>query len=168
MVNWPSANGLTSFSLCKLTHNAAVIHKTVMSLCQHMCFWTIFVNKSLFAATKVDFQYFWHIFVWAPTRGKGLTITIIFSLDFYSIYKLWSQMLECCYLNKMWPKILGLRMGHNRKSILRPNLRSRLCQAIGIYFNIVDLCGILPYKRMYPYKCGIKINFDILTTQEDQ
>ena len=38
----------------------------------------------------------------------------------------------------------------------------------GIYFNIVDLCGILPYKRMYPYKCGIKINFDILTTQKDQ
>ena len=37
-----------------------------------------------------------------------------------------------------------------------------------IYFNIVDLCGILPYKRMYPYKCGIKINFDILTTQKDQ
>ena len=27
-----------------------------------------------------------------------------------------------------------------------------------IYFNIVDLCGILPYKRMYPHKCGIKIN----------
>ena len=38
----------------------------------------------------------------------------------------------------------------------------------GIYFNIVDLCGILPYKRMYPYKCGIKINFDVLTTQKDQ
>ena len=37
-----------------------------------------------------------------------------------------------------------------------------------IYFNIVDLCGILPCKRMYPYKCGIKINFDILTTQKDQ
>ena len=37
-----------------------------------------------------------------------------------------------------------------------------------IYFNIVDLCGILPYKRMYSYKCGIKINFDILTTQKDQ
>ena len=36
------------------------------------------------------------------------------------------------------------------------------------YFNIVDLCGILPYKWMYPYKCGIKINFDILTTQKDQ
>ena len=40
--------------------------------------------------------------------------------------------------------------------------------AMRIYFNIVDLCGILPYKRMYPYKCGIKINFDILTTQKDQ
>ena len=39
---------------------------------------------------------------------------------------------------------------------------------IRIYFNIVDLCGILPYKRMYPYKCDIKINFDILTTQKDQ
>ena len=39
---------------------------------------------------------------------------------------------------------------------------------VGIYFNIVDLCGILPYKKMYPYKCGIKINFDILTTQKDQ
>ena len=39
---------------------------------------------------------------------------------------------------------------------------------VWIYFNIVDLCGILPYKRMYPYKCGIKINFDILTTQKDQ
>ena len=38
----------------------------------------------------------------------------------------------------------------------------------GIYFNIVDLCGILPYKRMYPYKFGIKINIDILTTQKDQ
>ena len=37
-----------------------------------------------------------------------------------------------------------------------------------IYFNIVDLCGILPYKRMYPYKCGIKINFYNLTTQKDQ
>ena len=37
-----------------------------------------------------------------------------------------------------------------------------------IYFNIVDLCGILPYKRMYPYKCGIKINFDISTKQRDQ
>ena len=37
-----------------------------------------------------------------------------------------------------------------------------------IYFNIVDLCGILPYKRMYPYKCGIKINIDISTTQRDQ
>ena len=36
------------------------------------------------------------------------------------------------------------------------------------YFNIVDRCGILPYKRIYPYKCGIKINFDILTTQKDQ
>ena len=36
------------------------------------------------------------------------------------------------------------------------------------YLNIVDICGILPYKRMYPYKCGIKINFDILTTQRDQ
>ena len=22
------------------------------------------------------------------------------------------------------------------------------------YFNIVDLCGILPYKRMYPHLCG--------------
>ena len=32
-------------------------------------------------------------------------------------------MLECFYLNKMLPKILGLRMEHNRKSILRPNLR---------------------------------------------
>ena len=42
------------------------------------------------------------------------------------------------------------------------------CSNNGIYFNIVDLCGILPYKRMYPYKCGIKINFDILTTQKDQ
>ena len=41
-------------------------------------------------------------------------------------------------------------------------------KADGIYFNIVDLCGILPYKRMYKYKCGIKINFDILTTQKDQ
>ena len=36
------------------------------------------------------------------------------------------------------------------------------------YFNIVDLCGILPYKRMYPHKCGIKINVDILSTQKDQ
>ena len=33
------------------------------------------------------------------------------------------------------------------------------------YFNIVDRCGILPYKRMYPYKWGIKVNSDILTTQ---
>ena len=38
----------------------------------------------------------------------------------------------------------------------------------GTYFNIVDLCGILPYKRMHPLVCGIKINFDILTTQKDQ
>ena len=45
------------------THNAAVIHKNVMSLCQHMCFELIFVNKSVFAATKVDFQYFGHFFV---------------------------------------------------------------------------------------------------------
>ena len=37
-----------------------------------------------------------------------------------------------------------------------------------IYFNIVDLCGILSYKRMYPHKCSIKINFDILTTQKYQ
>ena len=36
-----------------------------------------------------------------------------------------------------------------------------------IYFNIVDLCGFLPYKRMYPHKSGTKINFDILTIQED-
>ena len=46
------------------THNAAVIHKTMMSLCQQICvFELFFVNKSLFAATKVDFQYFGHIFV---------------------------------------------------------------------------------------------------------
>ena len=41
-------------------------------------------------------------------------------------------------------------------------------QVGGTYFNMVDLCGILPYKRMHPHKCGIKINFDILTTQKDQ
>ena len=27
---------------------------------------------------------------------------------------------------------------------------SQLTLEYGIYFNIVDLCGILPYKRMYP------------------
>ena len=26
-------------------------------------------------------------------------------------------------------------------------------------FNIMDLCGILTYKRMYPHKCGIKTNY---------
>ena len=34
-----------------------------------------------------------------------------------------------------------------------------------LQYSKVDLCGILPYKRMYPHKCGIKINFDILTTE---
>ena len=42
-----------------------------------------------------------------------------------------------------------------------------LVHILWTYFNIVDLCGILPYKRMYPHKCGIKINFDILTTKKD-
>ena len=46
-----------------------------------MCFGDFFVNKSLFASTKVDFQYFGHIFVRASTRGKGLTITTIFTPD---------------------------------------------------------------------------------------
>ena len=30
---------------------------------EHLCFGDFFVNKSLFASTKVDFQYFRHIFV---------------------------------------------------------------------------------------------------------
>ena len=80
-------------------------------------------------ATKVDFQYFGHIFVWATTRGKGLTctITIFFhqtNYSEYSMYTLLSQLVECCYLNKMWPKILGLRMDITEKSIFRHNLRS--------------------------------------------
>ena len=29
------------------------------------------------------------------------------------------------------------------------------------YFNIVDLCGILPYKRMRPHLCGRIINYCI-------
>ena len=37
----------------------------------------------------------------------------------------------------------------------------------GTYFNIADLFGIMPYKKMYPHQCGIKINFDILTTRKD-
>ena len=48
---------------------------------KNVFFELFFVNKLFFAATKVDFQYFGHIFVWAPTRGKGLTITINFSPD---------------------------------------------------------------------------------------
>ena len=37
------------------------LHKTVMSLCQCMCFCTSFCKKSFFAATEVDFQYFGQI-----------------------------------------------------------------------------------------------------------
>ena len=40
-----AANGFTDFSACKFYHNSTAIHKTVMSLYQHMCFWTFFVNK---------------------------------------------------------------------------------------------------------------------------
>ena len=56
---------LTGLSSCKFSHNAAVImiHKNVMSCVSICVFELIFVNKSLFAATKVDFQYFGHIFV---------------------------------------------------------------------------------------------------------
>ena len=57
--------------------------------------------------------------------------------------------------------VLRLRLTGRAYQIVRP-------LKIRIYFNIVDLCGILPYKRMYPYKCGIKINYDILTSQKDQ
>ena len=44
-------------------------------------FLNFFVNKSLFAATKVDFYYFGHIFVLSSTRCKGLTTTINFIPD---------------------------------------------------------------------------------------
>ena len=42
---------------------SSAIRETVMPLCQHMCFWTFVVNKSLFAATNMDLQYFGHILV---------------------------------------------------------------------------------------------------------
>ena len=42
----------------------------------YVFFKLFFVNKSLFAAAKMDIQYFGHIFALASTRGKGLTITI--------------------------------------------------------------------------------------------
>ena len=36
----------------------------------------------------------------------------------------------------------------------RPLALSGLLQSERKYFNIVDLCGILPYKRMCPHLCG--------------
>ena len=78
--------------------------------------------------------------------------------------------IECAILIRLTPvlKTIFINVSYHilvASLPLNGAIRGRLAR---IYFNIVDLCGILPYKRMYPYKCGIKINFDILTTQKDQ
>ena len=36
---------------------------------------------------------------------------------------------------------------------------------VAISFHIVDIYGILSYKRIHLHNCGTKINFDTLTTQ---
>ena len=66
----------------------------------------------------------------------------------------------------MWyPKIIVYKIPPGGGGVYSQRKAKRIT---GTYFNIVDLCGFLPYKRMNPHKCGIKINFDILTSQKDQ
>ena len=66
------------------------------------------------------------------------------------------------YQKVKFPRLRGLEEAPMASILKRVVIERRT------YFNKVDLCGILPYQRMYPHKCGIKINFDILTTQKDQ
>ena len=63
MVMWPTANGLTGFSSCTFTHNAAVIHKTVISLCQCMCFCTLLCKQIIICCYKSLFSYTLDIFL---------------------------------------------------------------------------------------------------------
>ena len=70
--------------------------------------------------------------------------------------------------NQINIKKYGAKWSIEHMFILRRNNLISDNTQVRIYFNIVDLCGILPYRRIYPYKCGININFDILTTQKDQ
>ena len=122
--------GKTANGHCMLFHGGP--HPFIRLWChcvEHMCFGDFFVNKSLFASTKWIFNILVIFLCEHQLEVRDLLLQQFLHQTNWSFYKSLSQMLECSYLNKMWPKILGLRMGHNRKSILRPNLRPRSWRA---------------------------------------
>ena len=89
------------FLFMHFTHNAAVIHKIVMSLCQHMCF-ELFLSTHYYLLLQKWIFNILDIFLCEHQLEVGdLLLQYFFHQTYYSIYKLLSQMLECCYLNKM-------------------------------------------------------------------